>query len=85
MQQQLQLLLRKMAQLEKDKQRLQTELETLRTEHNRVQQQLEIAQMQQHLLKAAQQPLNEEEKKEMERTLRQYIGYIDQCIALLSR
>lgn len=85
MQQQLQQLLRKLAQLEKEKQQLQSELEAIRTRQTTLRHELEVTQLQQAILKASQQPLSVEEKKEMERRLQQYIGHIEQCIALLSR
>lgn len=85
LQQQVQQLLRKLAQLEKEQQQMQTELEAARTQHANMRHELEVTQLQQAILKASQQPLNGEEKKEMERRLQQYIGHIEQCIALLSR
>lgn len=85
MQQQLQLLLRKLSQLEKEKQQLETALEATRSQQASLRHELEVTQLQQAILKASQQPLSVDEKKEIERRMQQYIGHIEQCIALLSR
>ena len=79
----LQQLLKEHAALQREKGRLQDELEGLRSAHQHSQQQLEQLQRQVDVLKLNAGELKEPDKKELEKRIDHYLKEIDRCIALL--
>ncbi len=80
----MQLLVKKYQQIEKENKRLKEELLQLKEKHGDRKQEMEILEMQNAILKASQQQLDEKEKKELEKKLNGFIREIDRCIALLT-
>lgn len=85
LQQKMQLLAKKQQQLEKENQQLKAELDLLKKNKFEQKQEFEILEMQNAILKASQQQLDEQEKKELEKKLTRFIKEIDRCIALLTQ
>lgn len=83
LQQKIHLLAKKHQQLEKENQKLKEELVLLKKTGFDQKQEFEIIEMQNAILKASQQQLDEKEKKELEKKLTRFIKEIDRCIALL--
>lgn len=88
---QLSAIRRKLQQLAKLHENLRKENEELKAKLKEVEaklgdagQQLEITEMQNALLKSAQQQLNEADKKALEKKLSFFIREIDKCIAALT-
>lgn len=84
LQQKMQLLVKKHQQLEKENKKLKNELNTLKEQQYGRKQEIEVLEMQNAILKASQQQLDDKEKKELEKKLHLFIKEIDRCIALLS-
>lgn len=80
----MQLLVKKHQQLEKENKKLKDELITLKEQQYGRKQEIEVLEMQNAILKASQQQLDDKEKKELEKKLHLFIKEIDRCIALLS-
>ena len=81
--QKLQQLLKKHAALQKEKDQLQAQLSTVRSENKQQLQAIELLQQKVQVLQAAKGEMNGEEKKAFEKRLAQYIREIDRCIAML--
>ena len=81
--QKLQQLLKKHAALQKEKDQLQAQLASVRTENKQQLQAIELLQQKVQVLQAAKGEMNEGEKKAFEKRLSQYIREIDRCIAML--
>ena len=84
LQQKMQLLVKKHQQLEKENAKLKDELVRLKETQSEKKQEVEVLEMQNAMLKASQQHLDDKEKKELEKKLSLYIKEIDRCIALLT-
>lgn len=80
----MQLLVKKHQQLEKENKKLKDELINLKEQQYGKKQEIEVLEMQNAILKASQQQLDDKEKKELEKKLHLFIKEIDRCIALLS-
>ena len=80
----MQLLVKKHQQLEKENKKLKDELMILKEQQYGRKQEIEVLEMQNAILKASQQQLDDKEKKELEKKLHLFIKEIDRCIALLS-
>lgn len=85
LQQKMQLLAKKHQHLEKENQKLKEELDSLKRTGFDKKQEFEILEMQNAILKASQQQLDDKEKKELEKKLTHFIKEIDRCIALLTQ
>lgn len=81
--QKLQQLLKRHAALQKEKDQLQLQLTSLKSENKQQLQAIELLQQKVQVLQAAKGEMNEEEKKAFEKRLSQYIREIDRCIAML--
>lgn len=81
--QKLQQLLKKHASLQKEKDQLQAQLASVRSENKQQLQAIELLQQKVQVLQAAKGEMNGEEKKAFEKRLSQYIREIDRCIAML--
>ena len=84
LQQKMQLLVKKHQQLEKENAKLKDELVRLKETQSEKKQEVEVLEMQNAMLKASQQHLDDKEKKELEKKLSLYIKEIDRCIAMLT-
>ncbi len=84
LQQKMQLLVKKYQQLAKENIRLKEELKQLKETQFEKKKEVEVLEMQNAILKASQQQLDEKEKKELEKKLSLYIKEIDRCIAMLT-
>ncbi|WP_126970051.1 hypothetical protein [Gynurincola endophyticus] len=82
--QKLQLLLQEYQQLQKEQDRLLKQIRELEEENGLQKQKLDTMEVQLAALNSAKPSLSEEEKKQLERRLQQYIKEIERCIALLS-
>jgi chromosome segregation ATPase len=82
--QKLQQLLKRYAALQKDKEQLESQLASLKSENKQQGQAIELLQQKVQVLQASKGEMNEEEKKAFEKRLTQYIREIDRCIAMLS-
>jgi len=71
--------------LRKENEQLKIKLASAEAKLGDAGQQLEVAEMQNALLKSAQQQLSEPEKKALEKKLSFFIREIDKCIAALTR
>ncbi len=80
-----QLLVKKHQSIEKENLRLTKEVNELKEKLLTSKKDTEIVEMQNAILKAGSQQLDDKEKKEMEKKLNFYIAEIDRCIALISR
>ncbi len=80
----MQLLVKKYQQTEKENKKLREELLQLKEKHGDRKQEMEVLEMQNAILKASQQQLDDKEKKELEKRLNGFIKEIDRCIALLT-
>jgi len=85
LQQKMQLLAKKHQHLEKENQKLKEELDSLKRTGFDQKQEFEVMEMQNAILKASQQQLDEKEKRELEKKLTHFIKEIDRCIALLTQ
>ncbi len=85
LQQKMHLLVKKHQQLEKENLKLKEELNFLKKNSYDNKQEFEIMEMQNAILKASQQQLDDKEKKELEKKLTHFIKEIDRCIAMLTQ
>lgn len=85
LQQKMQLLVKKHQQLEKENQKLKDELDSLKSSSYDKKQEFEVLEMQNAILKASQQQLDDKDKKELEKKLTHFIKEIDRCIAMLTQ
>lgn len=81
----LQQLLKNMARLQKENERLQTELLEAKSRETAAQYDINQLKQQAAILKYAAGEMNEKDKKEFEKKISQYIREIDKCIAFLSQ
>lgn len=81
--QKLQQLLKRYAVLQKEKDQLLAQLTVVQSENLQQSQTIELLQQKVQVLQAAKGEMNEEEKKQFEKRLTQYIREIDRCIAML--
>lgn len=81
----LQQLLKAMARLQRDNERLKEELHSAREKEGAARQRIEELQQQTAILKYAAGEMDEKEKKDFEKKINQYIKQIDKCIAYLSQ
>ncbi len=85
LQQKMHLLVKKHQQLEKENLKLKEELNFLKKNSYDKKQEFEVMEMQNAILKASQQQLDDKEKKELEKKLTRFIKEIDRCIAMLTQ
>jgi predicted nucleic acid-binding Zn-ribbon protein len=83
-QEKLQQLLKKHDELVKENHRLKKELEKMNGQTSQHQQTIETLKQQVAVLKLSSGNWDEQDKKEFEKRINQYIKEIDKCIALLS-
>ncbi len=81
----LQLLLRAMNRLQKENERLKSDLEQAKQTELTTKQNIEELQQQSSILKLASGEMNDKDKKNFEKKINQYIREIDKCIAFLSQ
>ena len=81
----LQQLLKQVARLQKDNERMKTELDEARQKEQAGLQRIDELQQQTAILKYAAGEMNEKEKKDFEKKINQYLREIDKCIAFLSQ
>lgn len=82
--QKVQLLLRKLASVQKEKEQLRSQLTTIQAERKQHLQTIDLLQQKVQVLLAAKGEMSEEEKKAFDKRLSGYIKDIDRCIAMLS-
>jgi chromosome segregation ATPase len=80
----LQELLKRQANLLKEKAALQQKLTALQADNSVQEKKIKLLEEQQQIFKAAASKLNEADKKAFDLTINRYIREIDKCIALLS-
>jgi hypothetical protein len=83
--QKMQLLVKKYQQLEKENYKLKQELVIIKKHVDEKKQGFEIMEMQNAMLKASQQQLDDKEKRELEKKLNHFIKEIDRCIEMLTQ
>ncbi len=81
----LQLLLRAINRLQKENERLKSDLEQAKQTELTTKQNIEELQQQSSILKLASGEMNDKDKKNFEKKINQYIREIDKCIAFLSQ
>jgi hypothetical protein len=81
----LQLLLKQLARVQKENEKLRTELEETRGKEQAALQRIDELQQQTAILKYAAGEMNDKEKKDFEKQINHYIREIDKCIAFLSQ
>jgi hypothetical protein len=81
----LQLLLKQMARLQKENERLKGELEAAKAAEGAALQRIDEMQQQASILKYAAGEMSEKDKKDFEKKINQYIRDIDKCIAYLTQ
>ena len=81
----LQLLLKRMGQLQRENEQLRTDLEQARQAEKAAQAHADDLKQQMGVLKFAAGDMPERDKKEFERTISRYIRQLDKTIAYLSR
>ena len=81
----LQLLLKHMGRLQKENEKLRAELQGAREREQAAYQRVDELQQQTAILKYAAGEMSEEEKKDFEKKINQYLREIDKCIAFLSQ
>ena len=82
--QKVQLLLRKLASVQKEKEQLRSQLTTIQAERKQHLQTIDLLQQKVQVLQAAKGEMSEDEKKAFDKRLSGYIKDIDRCIAMLS-
>ncbi len=82
--QKLQLLLQSYHQLQKEQEKLVKQVTELEQQKNASEAKLEAMELQLAALKTARPVMSDDDKKQLEKRLQQYIKEIDRCIALLS-
>jgi hypothetical protein len=78
------LLLKKHQALERENEKLQATIDSLKKEQAEIQEASEQLKMERDILKMSAGTLDEKEKKELNRQLNRYISELDKCIAQLS-
>ena len=81
----LQLLLRALGRLQKENERLKSDLEQAKQKELTAKQNIEELQQQSSILKLASGEMGDKDKKNFEKKINQYIKEIDKCIAFLSQ
>mgnify|MGYP003576737106 FL=1 len=81
----LQLLLKVVARLQKENERLKGELQSAREKEQAAYGRIDELQQQTAILKYAAGEMDEKEKKDFEKKINQYLREIDKCIAYLSQ
>lgn len=81
----LQQLLKLVGQLQRENQQLRNELQQARETEAAAQAQVNDLKQQAAILKFAAGEMNDQDKKEFERTISRYIRQLDKCIAYLSQ
>lgn len=81
----MQQLVKKHQQLEKENNKLKEELLVIKKQVDEKKQGFEIMEMQNAMLKASQQQLDDKEKRELEKKLNHFIKEIDRCIEMLTQ
>jgi archaellum component FlaC len=82
-QEKLQQLVKQYSALQKENEKLSLQLSLLKEKENIQYQQIEELNQQVSLLKAAKSGMSEEDKKDFEKRINQYLKEIDKCIAML--
>ena len=82
-QEKLQQLVKQYGALQKENEKLSLQLSLLKEKENIQYQQIEELNQQVSLLKAAKSGMSEEDKKDFEKRINQYLKEIDKCIAML--
>lgn len=85
LQHKMQQLVKKHQQLEKENNKLKEELLVIKKQVDEKKQGFEIKEMQNAMLKASQQQLDDKEKRELEKKLNHFIKEIDRCIEMLTQ
>ena len=83
--QKMQQLAKKHQQLEKENYKLKQELVIIKKQVDEKKQGFEIMEMQNAMLKASQQQLDDKEKRDLEKKLNHFIKEIDRCIEMLTQ
>ncbi len=81
----LQLLLKALNRLQKENERLKSNLEQVKQKESAAKQSIEELQQQSSILKLASGEMSDKDKKNFEKKINQYIKEIDKCIAFLSQ
>jgi chromosome segregation ATPase len=81
----LQLLLRAMNRVQKENEKLKSDLEQAKQKESTAKQSIEELQQQSSILKLASGDMSDKDKKNFEKKINQYIKEIDKCIAFLSQ
>lgn len=84
-QEKLQLLLKQHARLKKENRQLRRELEQVQQNEQAYLKQIEELQQQAVILKQATGQMNDEDKKDLEKMINQYLRDIEKCIVYLSQ
>jgi archaellum component FlaC len=82
-QEKLQQLVKQYGALQKENEKLSLQLSLLKEKENIQYQQIEELNQQVSLLKAAKSGMSEDDKKDFEKRINQYLKEIDKCIAML--
>ncbi|MEJ7737603.1 MAG: hypothetical protein WKF97_09270 [Chitinophagaceae bacterium] len=80
----LQQLLKQYSSMQKENEKLKTELKLIRTEAIEKDSQLELLSLRLEVLKASKGEMTEEEKRSFEKRINQYLKEVDKCIGLLN-
>jgi chromosome segregation ATPase len=81
----LQLLLKALNRLQKENERLKSNLEQVKQKESAAKQSIEELQQQSSILKLASGEMSDKDKKNFEKKINQYIKEIDKCISFLSQ
>jgi phage tail tube protein FII len=80
----LQHLLKKYSLLQKENDKLKTELQSLQSSQKEKDEQLQLLTLRIDVLKAAKGEMKEDEKRNFEKRINQYLKEVDKCIAFLN-
>ncbi|MDQ3683546.1 MAG: hypothetical protein M3352_10830 [Bacteroidota bacterium] len=81
----LQLLLKALYRLQKENERLKSNLEQTKQKESAAKQSIEELQQQSSILKLASGEMSDKDKKNFEKKINQYIKEVDKCISFLSQ
>ena len=81
----LQQLLKQYGRLQKENERLREELQSAKKKETETQNRIDEFQQQVSILKISSGEMNEQDKKEFEKKINQYIREVDRCISFLSQ
>ncbi len=81
----LQLLLKALNRLQKENERLKSNLEQTKQKESAAKQSIEELQQQSSILKLASGEMSDKDKKNFEKKINQYIKEVDKCISFLSQ